>query len=690
MRRKSCNRTTATPKTESIAWDGHDTPRSERFKDRYYAVQDGLAESRHVFLQHNGLPARFRDHRPGAFVVMELGFGTGLSFLATWQAWRALDPRSRSRPLRLHFMAVEQFPLSERDMHRALSHWPELGTLQQRLLANWPERPCDYLHVVLAPDVTLSVFFDDVLATLSRLDPGRDGMVDSWYLDGFAPARNPDMWSQAVFAQMTRLSRGQARFATFTAAGHVRRGLQSSGFQVHKVRGFMHKREMLCGELTQIPARKLAKPWFAPPKPASINQALVIGAGVAGCAMAWSLAQRGVHVTLIDSNNGPAMGASGNLAGVIYPYLTRDCSIAARWSLAGFDLTCRQLRAFAVGGHALRCALDGVLQLATSSDDVERLRDVADAPHWSQRCLRFLSAEEATEQAGIPIMTPALLIPGAGWLAPVDYCTAMLKAGSSSIETVWNRSVELSYHDDEWHATAAGISLAHAAVAIICTGTLQTPPMPDAAIPLILLRGVVTHLPASRGSSIPRLPLCHQGYVTPAVDGMHCVGATFERNNADGVIHNRDHAKNLQVLSRHVPALARRLAICELDPACMSGRVGWRVSAPDHLPLVGPCPDWQDYRHRFRSLRHGPTHGISAPRYLPGLFLNLAHGARGLTAAALAGEMIAGQVLGEAPILPAELMHAVHPGRFAIRGLIKENGNLASALRYQRPPPRGR
>ena len=207
-------------------------PVSSRFEDPYYARSDGLAESRHVFLEGNKLHERFRGAK--AFHIAELGFGTGLNFLAALALWRELAAPGAI----LSFTSFELYPLDPDAMSKALARWPELGPLTDEVIAHMRGR-------TLMPDVRLEVNLGDAREAL----PQSILRADAWFLDGFAPARNPEMWSEDLLATVTRKTRPGGTFATYTAAGHVRRSLQAAGFTVRKVPGFGTKREMMVGQI---------------------------------------------------------------------------------------------------------------------------------------------------------------------------------------------------------------------------------------------------------------------------------------------------------------------------------------------------------------------------------------------------------------------------------------------------------
>ncbi|MEM9330553.1 MAG: tRNA (5-methylaminomethyl-2-thiouridine)(34)-methyltransferase MnmD [Pseudomonadota bacterium] len=219
-----------------IEWKENNLPVSMRFDDPYYSNQDGRAETDYVFIKGNALPLRWTSTAP--FTIAELGFGTGLNFLETVHQYQS----SSYEPAALRYIAFEQYPIQTDEIDQALSIWPELKTYRIRLIDAWNSlksgRSYDFM-----PKIELVIHFGDA----NTLLPNASFLADAWYLDGFSPAKNPELWNENLMAEVAKHTVAGGTFATYTSAGFVRRGLQSAGFSVKKVKGFGKKREMLCG-----------------------------------------------------------------------------------------------------------------------------------------------------------------------------------------------------------------------------------------------------------------------------------------------------------------------------------------------------------------------------------------------------------------------------------------------------------
>ncbi len=221
---------------DELDWRDGNVPVSTRFDDPYYSRQDGRSETRHVFIEGNNLPQRWKNCPE--FTVAELGFGTGLNFLETADQWQKLNHGDA----RLQFVSFEQYPISSQALEKALSAWPELGGATARLLEIW-DGGRKTIDTEFYPNVRLTVHMGDANIVL----PEQRFAADAWYLDGFSPAKNRELWNEELMMEVGRHTVAGGTFATYTVAGFVRRGLQAAGFDVEKTAGFGPKREMLCG-----------------------------------------------------------------------------------------------------------------------------------------------------------------------------------------------------------------------------------------------------------------------------------------------------------------------------------------------------------------------------------------------------------------------------------------------------------
>lgn len=276
------------PPRPKLSWKEDGTPVDDRVGDVYYSIEDGLAESRAVFLEGCGLPDAWKDR--SSFTIAELGFGTGLNFLAAWQMWRDHRPSNGW----LNFVSFEGFPLDREDAARALEPWPELAELSDRLCARWPVR-AQGVQQIAWPDerLTLTLHIGLIEETL----PQAEFEADAWFLDGFSPAKNDAMWAENVWPELAARSKPEARVATFTVAGAVRRGLANAGFEVEKKPGHGRKRE-------RLEARAPAYPTRTPD--VSSPEIAIIGAGISGACLARSFVDRDARVTVFDQAQGPA------------------------------------------------------------------------------------------------------------------------------------------------------------------------------------------------------------------------------------------------------------------------------------------------------------------------------------------------------------------------------------------------
>ena len=633
-----------------LAFAGDGIPYSPAYGDVYHSAHGGLAQTRHVFLAGNELPVRWMG--VGRFVILESGFGLGLNFLATWQAWRESGARGR-----LHFVSVEKHPFRRDDLAGLLAAYPESKSLADQLLRQWPPLTPGF-HRLHFDDgrVTLTLLLGDAQALLPQLS----ATVDAVFLDGFAPAKNPDLWSPALLATVTRLCRDRATLATWSVAGELRHALENLGWRLERRPGFATKREMLAGIRTGAVS---PAPTIEPGANTTGRSAIVIGAGLAGTAISERLAARGWQVELFERHAQPAQEASGNPSGILLPQLAKDDALAARLSRACYLYALRRLHELA----AVRWSPCGVLQIARDGAHEDLQRRTVDELNLPADFADFLDCSAAKDIVGREVVHGGWWFPGGGWVSPASVCRALLAAGATSIRAHFATEVAaLRQTTDGWLALAADGSLLAAAPHLVLANAQAANRLLAQPLPLTPIRGQISYLPQRVVDAMEpplRHVICRAGYVTPPSAGTVCFGASFDSGDSNLGIRAADHAGNLQRLEELLPGATQGI-----DPAQLDGRVGLRSAARDRLPLIGPLPDTNAIAGRALTLE-------TLPR-LKGLHALLGLSARGMVWAPLAAELLASQLNGEPLPVESDLVGAVDPGRFHLRALRRGKAGL--------------
>lgn len=633
---------------EPVEWRADGIPRSARFDDIYHTETGALAQSRQVFLAGCGLPGAWADLPQ--WRILETGFGFGLNFLTTWQAWRT-DPQ---RPRLLHFVSIEAHPVSADDLLRAVLAYPELAELAdfaQALVAQW--------HGLLPGFHRLSFDEGRVLLTLCIGDVqamlrAQNFEADSIFLDGFSPDRNPVMWSPDTLKSVSRFARHGTGIATWTIARAVRDALTQCGFQVHKAKGLPPKRDRLEGRFA--PAWTVKRRLPVAPHIDVPGRCAVIGAGLAGASVAASLARRGWQVTVLDAAGRPAAGASGAPAALLAPHVSPDDALLSRLTRSGVRATWQQLEALLGKGlasgpgntpckvhaennheaqHDGWCA-SGVLEHRTAADLRVPAGWSADGPNES-----WYATSSQLHAAGLPDTSSALWHARAGWVRPARLISAWLThpgivfRGDSRVATLARQDGVWMLHD------AQGNTLAQAERVVIAAGFESAILAP--ALPLQPVRGQLTWGRTGNVTNLPAVPINGDGHLIPRVpdgDGaLWLTGATFDRDSADLTTNAADMEANRVRLARLHPPAAQALATAFVQGQVQSW-AGVRCASADRRPLVGPL-DPHD------------------PAAWPDVWLCSAMGSRGLTFAALCAELLAARWHGEPLPLLGKLAHAL-------------------------------
>lgn len=655
---------------EPVVWDPAGHPRSARFNDLYHRPSGGLAHARRVFLGGCGLPRDWAGHPQ--WRVLELGFGLGLNFLLTWQAWLA-DP---ARPGLLHYAAVEGYPVAADDVRRSAARFPELAPLANALCAQWHGLLTGVHRLAFEGGaLTLTLAVGDVRPALRDLSL----VADSVYLDGFAPATNPDMWSVATLKGVARCCRRGTRVASASAAGPLREALAECGFQVTDPVG-PSDASGLTGRYDPPWVLKRAS---AVAPPARVARCAVVGGGLAGAAVAASLARRGWQVQVLDAAAHPAAGASGLPAGVLAPHTAVDDPPVSRLSRAGVRATRQVALAHLRAGEdwqpsgVLEHRVDGSPGLPAgwrkpeAADAARDWTEDATADRRSAGGLHHPPGPGA-QPAG-PGAHPALWHPLGGWVRPARLVRALLAheqiawRGGCTVVRIERRPsagpLEAELIADEpppWQLLdATGQVLAEAELVVLAAGHASGAWLGAGSPPLQAVRGQVSFGPldGALAAALPPFPVNGHGSVVAGVpadsatlgttegptegasaERLWVVGASYERDADQPHIKPDDHVGNLARLRELLPRAADALQGA-FNNSQVRGWAGIRCATPDRLPLVGPTGQ-------------------------PGVWVSTGMGSRGISLAVLCGELLAAWLMQEPLPVEAALAKRLHSGRF--------------------------
>ena len=609
---------TRLPPAPELTWKEDGTPIDARYGDIYFSRQDGLEETRTVFLSGCNLPEAWAGQHH--YTIAELGFGTGLNFLAVWALWQA----HRDKAAWLHFISFEGYPLQVEDVRQALSAWPELAPLAQRLCAAWPKRAQGVQHLVWPEQrLTLTLHIGQIEETLPRTN----FTADAWFLDGFSPAKNEAMWAPSLWSRVAERSAPQARLATFTVAGHVRRGLQDAGFSVSKQAGYGRKRERLEATFKRSEAASLT--------PSTQNtrrqRIAVIGAGIAGACLAYRLHQFGHEVVVYEQADRPGAGASGNPLALVMPRLDASDTVQSRLLIEAY-----------LAAQRFYLGRSGVSVCPTE----QRARDRVEA-------LRFekLQHDPPLSRDQLEISDNGLTLHHKASLAlqPLQVMDELL----APVTVRWGTQAVIDRHTK----TVCGEAFD---TLVFASGQSACAAFPE--LDLTARRGQVDWVRSS--ADTPARAYASGQYAVSQAD-IRLWGASFETETGQALTPSPTATQaNWQGLLGLAPDW-----LSSLDRSKIEARVGIRATTADRLPLIGAVPDDQALRAMKATLeRRKWQTDLDAPTRT-GLYLAAGYGARGFTWAPWAANLLAAQISGFPVPTTTAIQLAVAPARQIIRRL---------------------
>lgn len=672
--------------TATIEWR-NGTPYCTDFNDYYYHSgepfeENGLKETQYLFLEQNNLKSRWQDLSKNnktqnkLFVIGETGFGTGLNFLAACDLWLKTAPAD----YRLQFITTELRPIGKTDLESIHQSWSGFSQLSQQLLDQYPEFTHGVHHLSLAKGrIQLLLMLGEANLMFKQIAQSADPhlasyqkkTVDAWFLDGFSPTKNPDIWCDDIFSTIASLSSEETSFATFTSASQVRKGLENVGFQVSKFDGFGRKRESLKGKFLQPKHSDniSSTHWYLnnTPNNRKKRQVLILGAGIAGCTTAKALAERGYEVTVVDRHQSVAIEGSGNLQAVVYPKLSRQNDILPRINLSSMMRACRFYKSFWDNGLGAQC---GVLLLPESIEDKSNFEQIAQRYSGHDNLVTPVDNRQICQLSGLELHAQSgLFFPQLGWLPPRLVCQQILNDANIPLITANVTSFNHCPETNSW------ILQTDSGQPELCTETLVIANAYACRefyqcefLSVNQLRGQVTHLPSNSKTQQLKTVICGKSYIAPADDNLLSCGATYNKNLFSKKLRTEDHQANLNAISTADKGIREALGSPDIEE--LDGRANYRCTSNDYLPIVGPVPNLESFKQEFQAMRHRSTAKIEKlGSYLPNLFIHSGLGSRGLSYAPLTSEILASEINGEIPPLERDLRLAMHPARFLMRDL---------------------
>ena len=619
--------------TAELDWeivDDIEIPISKQFGDVYFSKDNGLLETRHVFLNGNDLTERLSQlHDYQYFCVGETGFGTGLNILTLWQLWQQVRLDNHSH---LHVVSVEKFPLNKADLIRALNVWTELKPLAEKLIQQYP-LPIAGCHRLSFPEERFSIDLwlgdaQDIFPTIPKTQT-----VNAWFLDGFAPSCNPDMWQANVLDHMVRLSDFGTTFASFSVAGIIKRGLKQHGIQISRPRGFGHKREMLKAiwldtSQTETQSQDSETTIAAPPKSETSKQRkiAIIGAGIAGLSSAWAFAQRGHQVTIYEQNE-PLSGASGNPLALLNPKLcpieqAHEHLMTLSWQHAlNFYPQFKAFRPIQVQQIALK-----------NADELSGLVE-----QYPENVLTANTTLECFPETEFPSLT----LHQAGAVSPHQLRDEILQHANIRIEKV--KISRLESTDSQVTLWQEQQIIAITDHAIVCCAKQSAQLFENYPV-LKPIRGQVSWVENSQRPLALDQAYSYGGYCMQLDTAQLILGASFYPNRDDAEVLTEDHVHNYELIHNVFPKYAQGLPSVDT----WQGRASVRAQSLDYLPLVGKIQNLGQI-YTFAGL-----------------------GSKGFLFAPLCSEILAALILGELCPVPQSLLDKLNPQRFEKKLKVKK------------------
>ena len=575
---------------------------SEEFDDLYSSAKGAVAECNHVFIKGNNLNERFENLGDNSkFYIGEIGFGIGINFLTTCKSW--LDHTKQNQVLEFYSFDKYLFRLS--DFKTLNVSCPDLKEYISELERNYPRNIQGAQKISLfGGRIILNLIIGEIDNTqeyIKLMDK-----VDAWYFDGFSPSKNPDLWSIKLFKCIHKSCHENTTFSTYTSSGLVKNNLTESGFNHSRAMGFSDKRHMLKGTVdTQLK------------KNTSNTKVAVIGSGIAGCVLSYTLAKKGIEVDLYEKSDSICSGASSHELLVTYPRLSAHDTAFGSFTLHSYIFATNFYKQLKTDTWKKTGVIILNHDAATEKRQSSLLEKRADGEIY-----RYIDPDEASEISGIDIKLNGLIYEDAGYILPEEMCKFLIESPKINIFT--SSHIKSIKKNREVFNLNIGKKKFEYQNVCVCAGS-ETANIVDID-GISIKRGQVTHIESLDNISRIKLPICAKGYISPRVNNIHLVGSSYS-DSEDTDLSEEEHLYNLNNLK----------LVIDDEMNVITGQTGHRAVSKDHMPVVG---------------------------MKGGIYINTCHGSRASVTAPISAEIIASMIVEEAPPLMGRELESLSPERF--------------------------
>lgn len=668
-----------------LIFQDNGAPYSKEFDDIYFDNKTGCEQSKNVYIEANSILERLKNNKE-LFTIAETGFGTGLNFILTLEAYKkatshlsedCIKKTSPSENKKLHFISVEKYPLTKEELAKSFLLFPHLIEFYQPLLEQYPDDITNIINETILCDffdgaVSLTLYIGDATEKYTALKSSKEGIIDAWYLDGFSPRKNPEMWSIELFSQIARLAKEQSTLSTFTIAGFVRRQLIEVGFRLQKIETSGVKKEILRAIYQQT--KIVGKSFQTRPRIIKPQHVAIIGGGIASACAAYFLTTQGVRVTLYCKDNKVAQGASSNAIGALYPLLHQKRDDISEFYETAFSHALHLYHTILEQGFKFSHQWCGLLEISYKESLRKRQSLFEEIQAWPKSLIHSVDSKQSSQLSGLPLQHGGLFMPKAGWIAPQELVSALLDASKTTNRLRIENNIKVESltqnTDQSWILNIEKGNTKKQLkenVVIVCGGADSIHINTVNQLPLTSVRGQITSMKTDDNMSKLSTVICHKGYLTPAHKNIHCIGATFDKNSFDITANQEGDEYNINMLNQCLPKLSEWTT-----KDVTSARARLRCMTPDHLPLVGAMPNIQEHTEKYAHLRKDKNWKFyEAAPSITNLYVLTGLGARGLCSAPLAAEILAADICGTPYPVDSKMLFNLSPNRFVIRDLIK-------------------